>query len=108
MLYAPSTSNRFLSKRNRIERGACWTRIRCVVSSAIGRRSRSRWARTAIPHVTMSCHRRRFLRILQQGGADVHLVVDTVGLLLLEVVRDHRLRTAASSSSCGAHKFASD
>ncbi len=47
----------------------------------------------------MSCHRRRFFR--QSGskrpsssrlGADVDLVVDAVRLLLLEVVREHRLR----------------
>src|SRR5438034_611227 len=48
MSYAPSTSNRFSSKRKRIASGACWTSTRCVTSSGTGRRSVSRWARGAI------------------------------------------------------------
>src|SRR4029450_1310712 len=134
MSYAPSTSKRFSSKRKRMDRGVCCTRIRWVVSSGTGSRSRSWGARTAMPRVGMSRQSRKVLRqvggrdghgqpvaelvgahgdaarehelpepqileadgveaaVLEQARADVDLVVHAVGLLLLEVVREHGLR----------------
>ena len=72
--------------------------MRWVTSSGMDSRSLSRSARMATPQATMSCQSRRFLRysgskppVLEQGPADVDAVVHAVRLLLLEVVRVHRL-----------------